>query len=205
MIKLEESSLIGSGRHRKCYVHPDDDSKCVKIVAVGDMKETRRETDYYLELEKRNVPFTMISRYYGTVATNLGKGSVFKLIRDCDGRVSQSLENRLKLCARKPGDSGAEIEDLLLCLSSLKKHMLENRIVTMTLKSKNIVYKKIGRKKGCLVIVDSLGNSDFIPFTKWSCFLATRKIRRRWRLFEQTLASEYGSLKGFEKLGSLLS
>ncbi len=32
MIRLSEQSPLGTGRHRKCYAHPEDAQRCIKIV-----------------------------------------------------------------------------------------------------------------------------------------------------------------------------
>lgn len=46
MIRLSEQSPLGTGRHRKCYAHPEDAQRCIKIVyhrGDGGDKEIRRE------------------------------------------------------------------------------------------------------------------------------------------------------------------
>ena len=54
----------------------------------------------------------------------------------------------------------------------------------MTLKSKNILLQKTAQDAGKLVIVDNVGNSDFIPLSNYIGCLARRKILRKWRRFE---------------------
>lgn len=49
MIRLSEQSPLGTGRHRKCYAHPEDAQRCIKIVyhrGDGGDKEIRRELKY---------------------------------------------------------------------------------------------------------------------------------------------------------------
>lgn len=53
MIRLSEQSPLGTGRHRKCYAHPEDAQRCIKIVyhrGDGGDKEIRRELKYYAHL-----------------------------------------------------------------------------------------------------------------------------------------------------------
>ena len=91
MLKLEPSALFGRGLRRECYFHPEDETKCIKIVVDGDHKETVREQSYYRLLEKRNISWRMLARFYGNVETNRGEGAVFELIRDYNGEVSKTL------------------------------------------------------------------------------------------------------------------
>ncbi|WP_249439788.1 YrbL family protein, partial [Escherichia coli] len=56
MIRLSEQSPLGTGRHRKCYAHPEDAQRCIKIVyhrGDGGDKEIRRELKYYAHLGRR--------------------------------------------------------------------------------------------------------------------------------------------------------
>lgn len=69
--------------------------------------------------------------------------------------------------------------------------MLAWKIVTMTIKAKNILYQKLNQREGRLVIIDNIGHSDFIPVCDYIDFMAERKIRRKWRRFEATLRKEY--------------
>lgn len=55
MIRLSDQTPLGTGRHRKCYAHPDDARRCIKIVyngGHGGDKETQRELKYYARLSR---------------------------------------------------------------------------------------------------------------------------------------------------------
>jgi hypothetical protein len=189
MLTLESSALIGRGLRRECYFHPEDENKCIKLVVSGDHKETRREQSYYRLLEKRNISWRMLARFYGNVDTNLGEGAVFDLIRDYNGKISKTLGHYLSAV------SETNRNDLNLdhALPRLKQYLLKWKIVTMALKPQNIVYKMTHESKGSLVVIDNIGNSDFIPMCNYLDWMAIRKIRRKWQRFEDLLAK--GSLK----------
>jgi hypothetical protein len=70
----------------------------------------------------------------------------------------------------------------------------------MTLKPKNILFRLDGPDSGTLVIVDNIGNSDFVPLADYSAALARRKIRRKWRRFEASLLSQYPGNKILPRL-----
>lgn len=114
MLEIDHSHYFAQGLHRKCYVHPQNKYKVIKInmMHAVDHKETKREVDYYKHLERRGINWNMIPKYYGTEETTLGKGHVFDLIRDYDGHISKPLTyylnhkknlNQLPLLLRKAG------------------------------------------------------------------------------------------------------
>ena len=75
-------------------------------------------------------------------------------------------------------------------LLGLKQYLLKWKIVTISLKPQNIVYKKTNESEGFLVIIDNIGNSDFIPICNYIDWMATRKIHRKWQRFEDLLAKD---------------
>ena len=186
MLDLGSSALIGKGLHRECFEHPDDPSLCVKIVVAGNSDENQREAKYYGKLARRGISWDMLTRFRGLVETNRGTGAVFDLVRDMDGAVSLPLDHYLG-SANLTAQFEQQIGDALV---ELRAYLLGNRIVTMTLKTKNIVYQRLGVAAGRLVIVDNVGNSDFLPLSNYSAFLARQKIKRKWRRFEQLIASQ---------------
>ena len=187
MLTLASSSLIGRGLRRECYFHPEDENKCIKIVVAGDHKETVREQSYYRLLEKRNISWKMLARFYENIETNRGEGAVFELIRDHTEEVSKTLEHYFSA----NNETDLNYQDLSRALPLLKQHLLKWKIVTMSLKPQNIVYKKIDESEGVLVVIDNIGNSDFIPICNYLDSFATRKIRRKWQRFEESLSKDY--------------
>jgi len=41
------------------------------------------------------------------------------------------------------------------------------------------------------VVIDNIGNSDFIPVCNYVDFMAVRKIRRKWQQFENLLVRDH--------------
>jgi len=187
MVQIEKTNFIGKGFHRECYRHPDDETLCIKIVVAGNAQESDREKRYYRHLEKRGVSWEMLPRYHGVVQTDQGPGSVFDLISDADGTVSQTLRHILSSAEK----TAAIADDLEKSLAELKSYLLNQCVITMTLKSKNILCQTNGSGKLRLIIVDNIGNSDFIPICNYSKFLARKKILRTWKRFEQRMKGRY--------------
>lgn len=188
MIELQTQVLVGKGLHRECYVHPENNNLCIKIVVNGGAKETRREQTYYRLLQKRNIDWEMLPRFYGEVETNLGVGAIFDLIRDSDGQVSRTLEYYLEPVPLIKLDD----QELQRSLSCLKNYLIEQNIMTMTLKSKNIVYQRREGQNDLCIIIDNIGNSDFVPISSYNRFFGCKKITRKWaRFIAVTLKHEY--------------
>jgi hypothetical protein len=196
MLTLASSSLIGRGLRRECYFHPEDENKCIKIVVAGDYKETVREQSYYRLLEKRNISWKMLARFYGNIETNRGEGAVFELIRDHNEEVSKTLEHYFSA----NNETDLNYQDLSRALPLLKQHLLKWKIVTMSLKPQNIVYQKINPTQGKLVVIDNIGNSDFIPICNYVDRMAIRKIRRKWQRFEESLSKDYTRSKALQQM-----
>jgi hypothetical protein len=196
MIEIDTHALIGKGLHRECYVHPDDPALCVKVVVSGTIDENRREAAYYASLARRGVSWEMLPRFHGLEQTTLGEGAIFDLIRDYDGPVSHTLAHYLGSGPLTEQHAAA----LYKALGNLKSYLLNNRIITMTLKPKNILFQQLTPDEGRLVIVDNIGNSDFIPLANYSKWLAQQKIKRKWRRFKNDLLRAYRHNPGLEKL-----
>lgn len=95
-VQLSDSELLGAGATRVCYAHPEDRSKCVKVIKSGTLEPdiNEREYRYYKLLYKRKVSFEHIPNCFGFIESNKGKGLVFELV----GRIGgDDFEQSLKL------------------------------------------------------------------------------------------------------------
>ncbi|WP_294611189.1 YrbL family protein [uncultured Gilliamella sp.] len=187
IIQLTDKDYISKGLHRKCYHHPDDANKCIKVnYNEGADEETNREIAYYKHLIKRNISWNALARYYGSVTTNFGEGQVFELIRDYNGKTASSLE---KYLADEQLTEQYYVA-LVKSLKELKSALLKDRIITMTIKSKNILFQHLTPEQNRLIIIDNIGNSTFIPIANYISFFATAKIERTWQRFLTSLIRE---------------
>ncbi|WP_286808647.1 YrbL family protein [Leclercia sp. UBA2479] len=174
---------IGRGRHRICYQHPQDSSKCIKILYNpddGGVKEVRREVGYYRKRLTQIQHCRAIPDFHGKVETALGEGYVFDLIRDYDGEISKTLGHYIKNDLL----SAEEIDNLLY---ELRNDLIAHRIATMNLKDYNILYRRTSEKDGYLVVIDNIGESEFIPVASLFSSLHRRKIDRIFARFMDTL------------------
>ncbi|OCG12281.1 hypothetical protein A9G09_10040 [Gilliamella sp. wkB292] len=187
LIQLTEKDYISKGLHRKCYHHPDDPNKCIKVnYNQGAEEETNREIAYYKHLIKRHISWDALAQYYGPINTNYGQGHVFELIRDYNGEIATPLEKYLldEELTKQYFDA------LVISLKALKTALLNDRIITMTIKSKNILFQHLSPKENRLIIIDNIGNSTLIPIANYVSYFAKAKIERTWQRFLASLIRE---------------
>lgn len=187
MVNLEENSFIGEGAHRKCFVLPSDENLCVKVVKDGHLMETERELEYYKFLEKKGISWEMMPRYHENIETNFGTGAVFDLVRDFDGEISKDLGYYFNI----EQNSREFFPGLLEAFKALEKYMYREKILTLKLKERNILYKREDEKSGKLVIIDDIGNTELIPISSYISYFATKKIERKLSRFKKELMKRY--------------
>jgi len=191
MLFIDPSLFVAKGKHRECYEHPQNKNLCIKVLlpskSGSSLTEAEREASYYRFLMKKNTPWTMLPAFHGEIITDRGKGYVFDLIRDFDDTISKNLDYYLS----NPNLTKEQINCLSNALDQLSNYLLRWNIITMNIHSRNIVYQRLSNDNGRLVIVDDVGNSDFIPCASYISCLARLKIKRKWRRFLFFLLKEY--------------
>src|SRR5690554_6890407 len=117
---LKSEDFFSSGSERDCYRLPGYQSLCVKIQhgREGKFRQNVQEYKYYKRLVKRGIDWSRITRCYGWVNTNLGKGLVFELVCDSNGEPSVTLKQYIQ----QNGFSDEVNHEL----KSLKEYLLEN-------------------------------------------------------------------------------
>ena len=189
MLNIKRNHLVGKGLHREVYCHPEDNSKCLKIVIQDEAREnssneeTFREQAYYQILIKRDISWRALPKFYGNIETNLGTAAIFDLVRDIDSSVAKTLEHYLASDVL----TQQNLAGLTQAMKDLKATLIADSIITMTIKPKNIVYQKTSLTEGRLLIIDNIGNSDFWPIANHIGLLARLKTNRKWQRFEASI------------------
>ncbi len=189
--KIDEQKLIGSGSHHDCYEHPDDPALCIKVIHTEDQKKMlRREVSYHQSLLKRNISWSALARYHGAIITNRGIGSVFDVVRDNDGQISQSLHHLLQ-----EQDNELDIDQIAQQINQMIKSFYRQGIVISDLNLRNILVKFDRTQQWQLVLVDGIGHDDFIPLCNISISYARKKIARTWNRNLDRWYGEYEILR----------
>jgi len=190
MIFLNEGLFLGQGYHKATYQHPHDPSLCIKI-AINSNKDAKkqltRELKHNISLQKKHRKVKGLSLYLGTASTNLGKGYLFEVVKDYDGRISKSLLDYLN----EQNFLNLEMLKLPKLLSTLKKNMLEQLIIPMNIEPQNILCKKSDENHAEFVIIDEIGTAAFVPLEYFFSFAAKKRIERKWNKFEKQLLDSF--------------
>lgn len=172
MIHLHNDSLLGQGRQKTVYHHPEDHDLCIKIPKQGCEHSLKREIKYTSKHQKN---LTSVGAYRGSIDTNIGTGYLFDIVRDSDGQISMTLEDFMK------ADHDESL--LLLKVARLHEQLLENKAALSELEPCNILVKKKSASDYTLVIIDGFGNSDFIKICDISRHFLKKKLHRKFSKF----------------------
>ncbi len=171
------TQALGTGKERICYRHPQEPERVIKLQRGDINKQSRREIDFYRRMRQRGMTnFYHIPRYYGKIDTNLGRGMVFDLVSDFDGRISQSLWDYFQ--------QGIPLAEFYPYLEELKQYMLDNLVVfSADMGRFNVLFQRLSESSARLVVIDGLGNHTAMNWLDIVPGLARRKINRRWQRF----------------------
>ena len=184
-VHLDESLLIGTGLHRKCYHHPDYADRCIKVQidnSPRSVAETERELAYYRILDANNYSDMtgIIPRYYGAVETEQGTGQVFELVLNNDGTVAKPMSAYLKTPELREHYSAK----MRAAYREFKIQAKRGPLVTMAMKPYNMLCQEIENGELRLVVIDNLGTANLIPAVYFSRLMAKLKLRRHLKRFE---------------------
>ncbi|MCF0253116.1 MAG: hypothetical protein HUK26_02120 [Duodenibacillus sp.] len=180
-VSLQGARLLGQGAHRRCYEHPLDASKCVKVIYRADHGSDRLdaiEIDYFRRLRRRLGDWRCLPRYFGPVDTDLGRGEVFEIVRSADGSPAESLKDAMLACQ----DAG-RAADIARALAGLRDYIAANGIVTLPLMPQNILLKRDAAGELVPVLCDGLGDRRPLQASYWWPWERRRQQKKRWRAF----------------------
>lgn len=168
-IQLSKQNPFSKGGNRLCFVHPDDPHCCLKVFQERGRPEQRRarkgflgrfrplssfdeNLQEYLALQDFHSHFPgEITRHlpqtHGMVDTDLGPAHAMELIRDQDGKISQTLEQYI-------WQHGID-DRLSLALESFKADWQKNAPTTRELLPHNLLVQI--SETATLFLIDGYG------------------------------------------------
>ena len=175
ILNLTKAHLIGEGRDRLCYQHPDIYDSCVKVAKTSE-KQTRRERCYfkYLYFQKKDCRY--LAEYQSDCQTDRGPGAMFRLIRDFNGSISKTLTQCML-------DDEIKEDELAILSKNLKKYLFENAICVRDLSPNNVVVQK-NEKSNELIIIDGVSNASIVPFAVFFTFWVRIHLEKSWNSYE---------------------
>lgn len=190
-IHLTDELIVGKGRDRICYEHPNNTKLCIKV-SINKDKQSKREVNYFNFLKKTNSDLSKISIFRGKVITNKGLGYTFDLIRDHDGKVSKTLRQCLE-------SQEFTIQWIQPQLSELKKYLIDNRICVRDISPSNISCQRAPSGIN-LLIIDGVSNANINPLTIRLQSLVNASIDKAWKGLDRKLVRINKALLSTKKL-----
>ena len=196
MLTLAGREPFAIGGTRRCFVHPDDESLCVKVLrpdrtpsarlagargwrrlkGLRGFDDQRKEVKAYRQLPRSRIDWTHVPRYHGTVPTDQGIGVVTELHRNWDGGLPLNLEQLVP-------DGMTDALDA--AINEFKAWLRRTLFLSRDLLPHNIIAVAVDPQRYRLVIVDGIGNSELVPLSNWFATCARRKVERKIRKFDQ--------------------
>ena len=199
---LGQQTPFAIGGTRICFVHPNDSNKCIKVLRpdrtpharrnlttgfkkfrpIKHWDDQRKEITAYQQLLKRDngTLWYHIPEFFGCVETDLGLGIVTRIFRNFDGKYPRNLEQEIPLGIDTSLEAG---------IAEFKGWLRRELVVTRDLLPHNIIVVRDSIEQCRLIIVDGLGNSEWIPVSTWFLSFARRKIERKIAKFEGRIDS----------------
>ncbi|HSH96549.1 MAG TPA: YrbL family protein [Roseimicrobium sp.] len=194
MITLTSSQPFARGGKRDCFVHPLHADRCVKVPRLDSIpSDLKRRASWFRSVRKgvdafdENVSdwtvlhslknagdkaiWSHIPEFFGWEETDRGRGLVIELLRDEDGLISRTLLDWL-------WEHGYD-ERTQAAVTELAAYWEARVIPSRSLGLHNIVAQVMPGGKLRLVVIDGLGSTEFIPFSKWSRAYALRRSRSK--------------------------
>ena len=94
MVELHNDMQISKGASRRCYRHPTDPGKCIKVYRASSknaLDGNEYELSVYADLKEKLNGF-IVDYDAELIRTDQGPGLVCELLRDEDGSISGSLK-----------------------------------------------------------------------------------------------------------------
>ncbi len=199
LLAIDQSKLIATGKWRNVYLHPEDETKVLKVYREGRTPAARRARHWYwrvLPLSRFDANAKDVRQYrrvarkaprmldficplFGYAETTRGRALVAGHVRDDDGRTSETLRTYVL------NNGFAKIAP---ALDGLFESLAAHHVTVEDPTALNILVRQ-GGGGPVLVIVDGLGDPTVIPYKTVSRRLNRRKLmRKKVKLFAKLRA-----------------
>jgi PhoP regulatory network protein YrbL len=192
-VSLRSLSPFASGTFRDVFIHPADNSKCIKIDHRRYLSKFRtpldfwekelggnaREASEYYRLISSNVPYEQyFPRFYGTIKTDLGPGLCVELLKGTDGKLPVNLYRCFQT------DLFSDLEFCRFIRNEYQKfwNFCERHLIlSASVGFENVGIIQIdGTPKLVSFDIKQVATKKFISWVDWSTVLKKKKIGRRF-------------------------
>ncbi len=194
-INLDRKYFLGKGGERDSYIHPNDDKKIIKVLHSKKKhnRQNELEFEYYKYLERNLNNFSHITKCFGWIETNKGRGLIYQRVQNYDNSTIRTLSHYSKY-------NLLDEEIGLTLINDLKEYLFENSILFVDASLSNVFCQKVSKNKFKLIVFDGLGARRYgLKFWLYLRFkkFAEYKIKKQWNIFlsnykyERNLKLEY--------------
>ena len=188
MIKLSPELLLGEGRDRLCFRHPDDACLCIKVAKKTE-KQTRREKRYFTYLMANPAKdCSQLSCYRGDVQTDQGIGALFDRVTNADGSDCLTLRQAIEAGQL----SRAEVIELT---QQFKTYLWNNAICVRDISTNNLMVRHDQNQQKQLLMIDGVSNPGVNPLTIYWPWLARHYLQKSWHSLEQKIERAFSTLE----------
>ena len=208
MIDLSGSTPFAEGGNRKCFIHPAQSDRCLKVVHPGLLEKIIKNKPWYKKFRSKDSfddnlreqeaykqkalmvdnpeIWKHLAQWYGMVETNIGMASETELIKSND-QIAKTLESYLF--------ANGLTDEIKIAINQFHQWLRDNLILTKNLIPHNLVIKN-EKDEMIIKIIDGLGSQAFVPLPKYSSFFAERYVERRIELMRSRINWDLSGRKG---------
>ena len=190
ILEIKENLFIGSGGHNSTYIHPVDKTKCIKIPHDPNDGDVKKEMRYRRMCAKKLAKSRLVTEFFGTIETNLGRGYVFERVLDYNGQTSKDLKDFLP----KSKPDSQTLQRIWTILLNFKSDFLRENIAIVDTDITNFMVQESTKGSFRVRIVDNIGTPVLIPLVYWFEFAAAWKAKRYWNRIVDWLAPNYSEI-----------
>ena len=183
---LTDDLKLGDGNHKIVYAHPTDKNLCVKILFTTPDTDFDKEMRYRKALGNRVDKMSLMTKYYGEVETNKGKGYLFERVFDFDGSTCKTVLQHLQ--------NPISTDDLVDLLLNFKKAYINEKFIAAGTDPDNYLVQRISPTERRVRIIDNIGTAARFPILYYSDFLMAKRARKYWRRFVKEIQIEYSEV-----------
>ena len=193
---LTDDLKLGDGNHKIVYAHPNDKRICVKILFKTPDTDFEREMKYRAALKNKVDRMSLITKYFGEVRTNKGRGYLFERVIDFDGTNSKTLLEEIQNCV--------DVDGLTKLLLEFKREFISEKFVAAGMDPDNFLVQRISPTECKIRIIDNIGTSAKFPVLYYFDFLMAKRAKKYWRRFVEEISRDYPNIISGEKAKILL-
>ena len=200
MINLDGLQPFALGGNRRCFIHPNNNYRCLKVSLEGQSKKVKQNAPWYKKLRSeksfddnlreqkayaqralrkdKSDTWKHLAKWYGMVETSIGPASETELIRDNQNNIASTLETYLF--------SYGMTDEIKIALDEFESWLRSSLVLTKNIIPHNLVLGYEGEKI-VLKIIDGLGSKSYLPLTQISDVFAKKYVERRIELMRSRI------------------